>query len=127
MKPTATIGEGLGKAGQAGLGYLTKSKKGLRDFETDMLKLQTQMDIANIRAAASGRTSGRTSATAYAALERAYENALVAARENPSKTNIDAVAELETLIDAARAEQFGVAANANNQSGAGGFKDINLT
>jgi hypothetical protein len=58
MKPTATIGEGLGKAGQAGLGYLTKSKKGLRDFETDMLKLQTQMDIANIRAAASGSRSG---------------------------------------------------------------------
>ena len=63
MKPTATIGEGLGKAGQAGLGYLTKSKKGLQDFETDMLKLQTQRDIANIRAAASGKSSSSASLT----------------------------------------------------------------
>ena len=63
MKPTATIGEGLGKAGQAGLGYLTKSKQGLRDFETDMLKLQTQRDIANIRAAASGKSSSSASLT----------------------------------------------------------------
>ena len=54
MKPTATIGEGFGKAGQVGLGYLQQSKKGARAFETDMLKLQTQLDIARQRARSSG-------------------------------------------------------------------------
>jgi hypothetical protein len=70
MKPTATIGEGLGKAGQAGLGYLTKSKKGLRDFETDMLKLQTQLDMANIRAASSGRSKMAPASLVTAAASR---------------------------------------------------------
>ena len=70
MKPTATIGEGLGKAGQAGLGYLTKSKKGLRDFETDMLKLQTQLDMANIRAAGSGRSKMAPASLVTAAASR---------------------------------------------------------
>ena len=54
MKPTATIGEGLGKAGQAGLGYLQQSKKGLQDFETDMMKLQTTLDAARARGQKSG-------------------------------------------------------------------------
>ena len=70
MKPTATIGEGLGKAGQAGLGYLTKSKQGLRDFETDMLKLQTQLDMANIRAASSGRSKMAPASLVTAAASR---------------------------------------------------------
>ena len=56
MKPTATIGEGFGKAGQVGLGYLQQSKKGARAFETDMLKLQTQLDIARQRARSSNGT-----------------------------------------------------------------------
>ena len=54
MKPTSTIGEGFGNAGQAGLGYLQQSKQGTRAFETDMLKLQTQLDIAQQRARSSG-------------------------------------------------------------------------
>ena len=70
MKPTATVGEGLGKAGQAGLAYLTKSKQGLQDFETDMLKLQAQLDIARTRAAGSGSTKMAPASLVTAAASR---------------------------------------------------------
>ena len=46
MGPAATFGEGIGKGGKAGLKALRESQKGLDAFETDMLKLQTQLDIA---------------------------------------------------------------------------------
>jgi len=108
MKPTATIGEGLGKAGQAGLGYLTKSKKGLQDFETDMLKLQTQRDIANIRAAASGSRSGNKLPTGSSLMtylsgkleDLNYERLLAAQQKNaPALTRIDAeIGEVERQI-----------------------------
>ena len=113
MKPTATFGEGLGKAGQAGLGYLTKSKKGLRDFETDMLKLQTTLDAARLRS----QGTGKTSATAYAALERAYSDALTAATENPTAPNLARLEELEAMINEARATQFGTVTAGNTNSG----------
>ena len=44
----------VGEGGQAGLKALGASKKGAQDFETDMLKLQTQLDIAQQRARSSG-------------------------------------------------------------------------
>ena len=46
MGPAATFGQGIAKGGQAGLKALRESQKGLDAFETDMLKLQTQLDIA---------------------------------------------------------------------------------
>jgi hypothetical protein len=49
-----TFGGALGEAGLAGIGALQKSKQGARAFETDMLKLQTQLDIAQQRARSSG-------------------------------------------------------------------------
>jgi hypothetical protein len=113
MKPTATFGEGLGKAGQAGLGYLTKSKKGLRDFETDMLKLETQLEAARLRS----QGTGKTSATAYAALERSYSEALELATQNPSAPNLARLKELEDLVREARAVQFGAVTADNTNSG----------
>jgi len=69
-----TLGGAIGEAGQAGLGYLAKSKKGLKDFKRDMLKLETTRDlellklanardIANIRAAAAGKGSSSAALT----------------------------------------------------------------
>jgi len=69
-----TLGGAIGEAGQAGLGYLAKSKKGLKDFKRDMLKLETTRDlellklanardIANIRAAAAGKSSSSSALT----------------------------------------------------------------
>ena len=49
-----TFGGALGEAGLAGIGALQKSKQGAREFETDMLKLQTSLDIAQQRARSSG-------------------------------------------------------------------------
>jgi hypothetical protein len=113
MKPTPTIGEGFGKAGQAGLAYLTKSKQGLRDFETDMLKLETQLAAARLRS----QGTGKTSATAYAALERAHSNALTLAIENPTAPNLARFEELDSMLKAARAEQFGTVTAGNTNSG----------
>tara|TARA_B100000424_G_scaffold270319_1_gene269331 strand:- start:5244 stop:7523 length:2280 start_codon:yes stop_codon:yes gene_type:complete len=113
MEPTSTIGEGFGKAGQAGLAYLTKSKKGLRDFETDMLKLQTTLDAARLRS----QRADKTSATAYAALERSYSEALELATQNPSAPNLARLKELEDLVREARAVQFGAVTADNTNSG----------
>ena len=101
----------IGEGGQAGLQALGASKKGAQDFETDMLKLQTQRDIAQQRARSSSLKDGRTSATAYAALERAYGDALTAATENPSGPNLSRLKELESMIRGARGAQFGAVAN----------------
>jgi hypothetical protein len=112
-----TLGGALGEAGLAGVGALQKSKQGARAFETDMLKLQTQLDIAQQRARSSGLKDGRTSATAYAALERAYSDALTAATENPTAPNLTRLQELEDMIGAARSAQFGTVTANNTNSG----------
>ncbi len=112
-----TFGGALGEAGLAGVGALQKSKQGARAFETDMLKLQTQLDIAQQRARSSSLKDGRTSATAYAALERAYSDALTAATENPTAPNLTRLQELEGMIGAARSAQFGTVTANNTNSG----------
>ena len=109
-----TLGGALGEAGLAGIGALQKSKQGARAFETDMLKLQTQLDIAQQRARSNLLKDGRTSATAYAALERAYSDALTAATENPTAPNLSRLEELEGMIGAARSAQFGTVASLGN-------------
>ena len=49
MGPAATFGEGIGKGGKAGLTALRESQKGIDAFESDMLKLQASMNIADAR------------------------------------------------------------------------------
>ncbi len=107
----------IGEGGQAGLKALSASKKGKQAFDADMLKLQTQLDIANIRAGASRDKSGKTSATAYAALERAHSEALTLATQNPTAPNLARLEELEGMLRAARAEQFGTVTAGNTNSG----------
>jgi len=107
----------IGEGGQAGLKALSASKKGKQAFDADMLKLQTQLDIANIRADATRGESGKASATAYAALERAYSDALTAATENPTAPNLAKLEELESMIRAARSAQFGTVTAGNTNSG----------
>ncbi len=107
----------VGEGGQAGLKALSASKKGKQAFDADMLKLQTQLDIANIRADATRGESGKASATAYAALERAYSDALTAATENPTAPNLAKLEELESMIRAARSAQFGTVTAGNTNSG----------
>lgn len=107
----------VGEGGQAGLKALSASKKGKQAFDADMLKLQTQLDIANIRADATRGKSGKASATAYAALERAYSDALTAATENPTAPNLAKLEELESMIRAARSAQFGTVTAGNTNSG----------
>ena len=49
MGPAATFGQGVAKGGQAGLKALQAAQKGQDAFEIDMLKLQTQLGIADAR------------------------------------------------------------------------------
>jgi len=49
MGPAATFGQGVAKGGQAGLKALQAAQKGQDAFETDVLKLQTQLGIADAR------------------------------------------------------------------------------
>lgn len=129
MKPTPTIGEGLGNAGQAGLSYLQQSRKGLQDFETDMLKLQAEMDIANRRIAASG-SSKNISASALTALEKMVGDAQELALENPSLENIKNYRTLQGMLEGATRqylEQFGIAPQAGASTGTGGAKSVNIS
>ena len=51
MGPAATLGEGISRGGRAGLKAMRDSQKGMDAFESDMLKLQTQLDIAQQKSA----------------------------------------------------------------------------
>jgi hypothetical protein len=131
MKPTSTIGEGFGKAAQAGIGYLQQSKKGAQAFETDMLKLQTQLDIARQRARSS-KSSKNIPATALNSAQADVESAqtrLLEARTDAERLSASRALkiaqgrynQLTRMFDT----QYGVPiANAN---GVGGTKNINLT
>ncbi len=71
MGPAATFGQGIAKGGQAGLKALRESQKGLDAFETDMLKLQASLDIADARNQAMlDAAKIRSDATVDAALAR---------------------------------------------------------
>ena len=108
-----TVLGAIGEGGQAGLKALSASKKGMQAFETDMLKLQTTLDAARIRS----QGKDKTSATAYAALERAHSEALTLATQNPTAPNLARLKELEGMLRAARAEQFGTVTAGNTNSG----------
>tara|TARA_R110002020_G_scaffold145484_1_gene318881 strand:+ start:41 stop:1717 length:1677 start_codon:yes stop_codon:yes gene_type:complete len=71
MGPAATFGEGIGKGGKAGLASLRESQKGMDAFETDMLKLQASMNIADARNQTTLDAANiRSDATLKAALAR---------------------------------------------------------
>ena len=108
-----TVLGAIGEGGQAGLKALSASKKGMQAFETDMLKLQTTLDAARIRS----QGKDKTSATAYAALERAHSEALILATQTPTAPNLARLKELEGMLRAARAEQFGTVTAGNTNSG----------
>jgi len=120
MKPTATIGEGLGKAGQAGLGYLQQSKKGLQNFETDMLKLETQLEAARIR----GQKSGGLTLNQYLARGEDLITAGQKMVENAGD-NADAAERGQALIARGMALINTVTGGANTNSG--GSKAVNIS
>ena len=125
-----TFGGALGEAGLAGIGALQKSKQGARAFETDMLKLQTQLDIAQQRARSSGTKN--IPATALNSAQADVESAqtrLLEARTDAERLSASRALklaqgrynQLTRMFDT----QYGVPiANAN---GVGGTKNINLT
>jgi len=119
----------IGEGGQAGLKALSASKKGKQAFDADMLKLQTQLDIANIRSQRAGKNIPATAlSSAYTELTDAEEK-YMQAKPGPAKLAakkvFDAAAtrydELKRVFDAS----FNV--NPASADNAGGFKDINLT
>lgn len=120
MKPTATIGEGLGKAGQAGLGYLQQSKKGLQDFETDMMKLQTTLDAARAR----GQKSGALTLNQYLARGEDLITAGQKMIENAGD-NADAAERGQALIDRGMALINTVTGGGN--TGSSGSKTVDIS
>jgi len=119
----------VGEGGQAGLKALSASKKGKQAFDADMLKLQTQLDIANIRSQRAGKNIPATAlSSAYTELTDAEEK-YMQAKPGPAKLAakkvFDAAAtrydELKRVFDAS----FNV--NPASADNAGGFKDINVT
>ena len=73
MGPAATLGEGISKGGRAGLKALRDSQKGMDAFETDMLKLQTSLDIAQQRSADTRYGADTRAATARYSADQALK------------------------------------------------------
>ena len=74
MGPAATFGEGIGKGGKAGLKALRDSQKGLDAFETDMLKLQASLDIAQQKSADTRYGADTRAATARYSADQAVKS-----------------------------------------------------
>jgi hypothetical protein len=106
MGPAATFGEGIGKGGKAGLKALRDSQKGLDAFETDMLKLQANLDIAQQRSA-DARYLGkeRTKASMYSAdqarksSEASTKARLESTEQRKRKEVADNIANIIAIID----------------------------
>ena len=122
MKPTSTIGEGFGNAGQAGLGYLQQSKQGTRAFETDMLKLQTSLDIAQQRTRSDKLAPASlvtAAATALKTAQSAYENASTDAERLTASDDLIAARTRYEQISNAVASQYPGIASALTSGGIG--------
>lgn len=121
-----TLGGAIGEAGLAGVGALQKSRQGAQDFETDMLKLQSELDLNRARIAAANR-SGRSGGsggglTANQLLSRG--NDLIKSGQTMLQAagdNADAAAEAQSLIAAGRNLIRQVTGGAST-SGAGAIK-----
>lgn len=128
-----TFGGALGEAGAAGLAALQKSQAGAQDFETDMIKLQSELDLNRARTAAANRSGRGTSAKNLPATALTVaQNDVLAAQDLLESAGSDAevAAATRALRDAQRQynvvrERFyagyGVSTPASGTSGAKGF------
>jgi hypothetical protein len=118
-----TFGGALGEAGLAGVGALQKSKQGARAFETDMLKLQTQLDIARQRARGSSKLAPASlvtaAATALKTAQSAYENASTDAERLAASDDLIAARTRYEQISNAVASQYPGIASALTSGGTG--------
>ena len=118
-----TLGGALGEAGLAGIGALQKSKQGARAFETDMLKLQTQLDIARQRARGSSKLAPASlvtaAATALKTAQSAYENASTDAERLAASDDLIAARTRYEQISNAVASQYPGIASALTSGGTG--------
>ena len=114
-----TLGGALGEAGLMGVGALQKSKKDKQSFETDMLKLQTQRDIAQQRARSSGLKGGSLT------LNQMLTNGLNLLKEGNdmlanAQGNADVAGKAQALIEQGQ-KLIGIAGGGGTGSGAGEF------
>ena len=118
-----TLGGALGEAGLAGIGALQKSKQGARAFETDMLKLQTSLDIAQQRARGSSKLAPASlvtaAATALKTAQSAYENASTDAERLAASDDLIAARTRYEQISNAVASQYPGIASALTSGGTG--------
>ena len=110
-----TLFGAIGEGGQAGLKALSTSKKGLRDFETDMLKLQTQIAAARLRSQNSAKLAPASLVTAAeSAVKRAqtaFDNATSQAEKLKTKEKLDEAVAYLKEIRTRVANQFAATAN----------------
>ena len=101
----------VGEGGEAGLKALSASKKGLRDFETDMLKLETQLAAARLRSKGSTKMAPAALVTAAASRLRTARDTLDNAVSPVEKQNAldayNAALEEYNNINAFVASQYG--------------------
>jgi len=114
-----TLGGALGEAGLMGVGALQKSKKDKQSFETDMLKLQAQLDIAQQRARSSGLKGGSLT------LNQMLTNGLNLLKEGNdmlanAQGNADVAGKARALIEQGQ-KLIGIAGGGGTGSGAGEF------
>ena len=95
-----TFGGALGEAGQAGLKSLRESQKGRDAFETDMLKLQTQLDIAKERTGASRYSADQ----AFKAQQLSTEARSEATQQRLDAQTISGLSDLIAIYDNQLAE-----------------------
>ena len=101
----------VGEGGEAGLKALSASKKGLRDFETDMLKLETQLAAARLRSQNTAKLAPAALVTAAASRLRTAKDTLDNAVSPVEKQNAldayNAALEEYNNINAFVASQYG--------------------
>jgi predicted nucleic acid-binding Zn-ribbon protein len=107
----------FGKAGQEGLAALMAQRESMNKFDTDMIKLESDLVLNNARLEAARRTGAAAanksafSASEYAALERAYSEAVERANQTKSQPDMQEAIRLKEILQGARtavAAKFGV-------------------
>tara|TARA_Y100001937_G_scaffold118258_1_gene172426 strand:- start:2067 stop:2843 length:777 start_codon:yes stop_codon:yes gene_type:complete len=151
MGPAATFGQGIAKGGQAGLKALRESQKGLDAFETDMLKLQASLDIADARNQTTIQAAQiRGDNALAAAMLRKKDPAITASALSAAQARVnearDVLANAVTQADKVAADaalqeaiairdeftriysgQIGANIASNTAGSTGGIKDVDLT
>ena len=151
MGPAATFGQGIAKGGQAGLKALRESQKDLDAFETDMLKLQASLDIADARNQTTIKAAQiRGDNALAAAMLRKKDPAITASALTAAQARVnearDVLANAVTQADKVAADaalqealairdeftriysgQIGANTAFNTAGATGGIKDVDLT